>query len=41
MADRLAKVGFHIEPMRFGDVDNLWARREPKDLYFVLLVIPT
>ncbi len=27
MADRLSKLGFHIEPMRFGDVDNLWARR--------------
>ncbi|AOX99282.1 succinyl-diaminopimelate desuccinylase [Jeongeupia sp. USM3] len=26
MANRLAKLGFHIEPMRFGDVDNLWAR---------------
>lgn len=27
MAERLAACGFHIEPMRFGDVDNLWARR--------------
>jgi len=27
MAVRLAKIGFHIEKMRFGDVDNLWARR--------------
>lgn len=27
MADRLSQLGFHIEPMRFGDVDNLWARR--------------
>jgi succinyl-diaminopimelate desuccinylase len=27
MADRLAAIGFRIEPMRFGDVDNLWARR--------------
>lgn len=27
MAERLAKIGFHIEKMRFGDVDNLWARR--------------
>ncbi|WP_432720740.1 succinyl-diaminopimelate desuccinylase [Jeongeupia wiesaeckerbachi] len=26
MANRLAKLGFHIEPMRFGEVDNLWAR---------------
>lgn len=24
---RLARLGFAIEPMRFGDVDNLWARR--------------
>ena len=27
MADRLAKIGFNIENMRFEDVDNLWARR--------------
>ncbi|MGB5832669.1 MAG: succinyl-diaminopimelate desuccinylase [Thiohalocapsa sp.] len=27
MAERLAALDFHIEPMRFGDVDNLWARR--------------
>lgn len=27
MADRLSKVGFNIENMRFEDVDNLWARR--------------
>ena len=27
MAERLAALGFTIEPMRFGDVDNLWARR--------------
>ncbi len=27
MAERLAKVGFQIEPMRFEDVDNLWARK--------------
>ena len=27
MADRLRSLGFRIEPMRFGDVDNLWARR--------------
>lgn len=27
MADRLAKIGFQIESMRFDDVDNLWARR--------------
>jgi succinyl-diaminopimelate desuccinylase len=27
MAEHLAALGFRIEPMRFGDVDNLWARR--------------
>jgi succinyl-diaminopimelate desuccinylase len=27
MAERLKKIGFVIENMRFGDVDNLWARR--------------
>jgi succinyl-diaminopimelate desuccinylase len=27
MAERLAALGFAIEPMRFGAVDNLWARR--------------
>jgi succinyl-diaminopimelate desuccinylase len=27
LAERLAVCGFDIEPMRFGDVDNLWARR--------------
>jgi succinyl-diaminopimelate desuccinylase len=27
MADRLRALGFRIEPMRFGEVDNLWARR--------------
>ena len=25
IADRLQRVGFNIEPMRFGDVDNVWA----------------
>jgi len=25
IADRLAAVGFHVEHLRFGDVDNLWA----------------
>ncbi len=41
MADRLAKIGFHIEPMRFGEVDNLWRVAELKNLYFVLPVILT
>jgi succinyl-diaminopimelate desuccinylase len=27
IAQRLRPLGFHIEPMRFGAVDNLWARR--------------
>ncbi len=27
LIERLEKLGFHIERMRFGNVDNLWARR--------------
>lgn len=27
LADRLAALGFRAEPMRFGEVDNLWLRR--------------
>ncbi len=27
LAQRLARVGFRIEPLRFGEVSNLWARR--------------
>ncbi|MBN1239006.1 MAG: succinyl-diaminopimelate desuccinylase [Gammaproteobacteria bacterium] len=27
IAERLAPFGFEAEPMRFGDVDNLWLRR--------------
>lgn len=27
LIERLEKLGFHIEKMRFGAVDNLWARR--------------
>jgi succinyl-diaminopimelate desuccinylase len=27
LAERLQAAGFACEPMRFGDVDNLWARR--------------
>ncbi len=27
MARRLANLGFHIEHLRFGEVDNLWARK--------------
>lgn len=45
MAERLSKVGFHIENMRFEDVDNLWARRGTKDPVFCFAghtdVVPT
>lgn len=27
LADRLSAIGFEIEHLRFGDTDNLWARR--------------
>lgn len=27
IGERLARAGFALEPMRFGEVDNLWARR--------------
>ncbi|MAG65768.1 MULTISPECIES: succinyl-diaminopimelate desuccinylase [Pseudomonadaceae] len=27
MGERLAAVGFALEPLRFGEVENLWARR--------------
>jgi len=27
LATRLAACGFHIEPLRYGNVDNLWAQR--------------
>ena len=27
MAERLSKVGFEVEKLRYGNVDNLWARR--------------
>jgi succinyl-diaminopimelate desuccinylase len=27
VGQRLARLGFRLEPMRFGEVDNLWARR--------------
>ncbi|MCW8899672.1 MAG: succinyl-diaminopimelate desuccinylase [Gammaproteobacteria bacterium] len=27
LADRLSKMGFTVEHLRFGDTDNLWARR--------------
>ena len=27
MAERLARLGFSIERLRYGNVENLWARR--------------
>ncbi|MFT4020674.1 MAG: succinyl-diaminopimelate desuccinylase [Acinetobacter sp.] len=45
IANRLEKVGFHIEPMRFEDVDNLWARRGTQEPVFCFAghtdVVPT
>ena len=45
MAARLAAIGFHIEKMRFGDVDNLWARRGTQEPLFCFAghtdVVPT
>lgn len=45
MAERLAKIGFDIEPMRFEDVDNLWARRGTEGPVFCFAghtdVVPT
>ena len=45
MAERLAKVGFKIENMRFEDVDNLWARRGTESPVFCFAghtdVVPT
>jgi len=29
MAERLGRLGFQIERLRYGNVDNLWARRGP------------
>ncbi len=45
MAQRLAHIGFHIEKMRFADVDNLWARRGTTEPLFCFAghtdVVPT
>ena len=45
MAERLAKIGFNIENMRFDDVDNLWARRGTEGPVFCFAghtdVVPT
>ncbi len=30
MIDRLERIGFRVERLRFGDVDNFWARRGDK-----------
>ena len=37
LAERLARLGFGIETMRFADVDNLWARRGGDGPLLVLL----
>ena len=45
IAERLQKLGFHIENMRFGEVDNLWARLGHQSPLFVFAghtdVVPT
>jgi succinyl-diaminopimelate desuccinylase len=45
LAGRLQTVGFHTEHLRFGKVDNLWARRGDKAPLFVFAghtdVVPT
>jgi succinyl-diaminopimelate desuccinylase len=45
IADRLSAIGFHIEHLRFGDVDNLWARYGTTSPLFVFAghtdVVPT
>ena len=45
IAGRLTRLGFRAEPMRFGDVDNLWARHGDGAPLLLLLghtdVVPT
>lgn len=45
IAQRLKRLGFNIQHMRFGEVDNLWARHGEKDPLFVFAghtdVVPT
>lgn len=45
IADRLSDIGFTIENLRYGDVDNLWARIGTKNPLFVFAghtdVVPT
>ena len=45
IADRLSKIGFKIENLRYGEVDNLWARYGTQSPLFVFAghtdVVPT
>ena len=45
IAEQLSAIGFKIENLRFGDVDNLWARHGTKSPLFVFAghtdVVPT
>jgi succinyl-diaminopimelate desuccinylase len=45
IADRLSNIGFNIENLRFGEVDNLWARYGTQSPLFVFAghtdVVPT
>ncbi|MBI1421983.1 MAG: succinyl-diaminopimelate desuccinylase [Gammaproteobacteria bacterium] len=45
LAERLSKLGFRIEHLRFGEVDNLWAQRGTGEDLFVFAghtdVVPT
>jgi len=45
IADRLSNIGFEIEHLRFGEVDNLWARYGTQSPLFVFAghtdVVPT
>lgn len=45
ISERLKALSFHIEPMRFGEVDNLWARHGTQSPLFVFAghtdVVPT
>lgn len=45
LAERLSKIGFKIEHMRFGETDNLWARRGSEGPLFAFAghtdVVPT
>ena len=35
IAEQLEAIGFRVQPLRFGDVDNLWARRGGQGPLFV------